>query len=509
MGDRGPSRPDTPLRRLTRSELRNTLRDLLGVTLDGGSALPADPRAAVFRNQSDLFTTDETTVDALRTAMGKIVDRALDPANAPAVAGWLACDPGKQGAACVRPTIAALARRAWRRPVDGGEVDAMVTLAQAAVSAGDDWRTGLSLSLNALLLSPNFLFRVERSADAGGPRALDPHELATRLSYFVWSSMPDDALFARADDGTLVDSAVLHRELQRMLADPKASSLRADFAGQWLDVDELDADATNDGGLATAMKQETFALLGDFLDRDVDFLDVLDAGYSYANATLAPIYGLKGLGAAMGRVSLDGVHRTGLLTQASVLTTSALPTRSSPTRRGKWLLSRMLCAPPPPPPANANTEIDSAKNTLPDPDSATLREKLEAHRTSPTCRACHALIDPPGYAFEHYDQTGAWRDTEPTKKGARAIDATGSLDGVGAFDGAVELSKRLKAAPAVTRCVTELVYTFALGRAASAPGDQAAIDELADGFSRHGRRFRDLVAAVAGHPAFLTRGGAR
>src|SRR3954452_3554849 len=311
------------------------------------------------------------------------------------------------------------------------------------------------------------MFRPELDPDptATALRLLNDFEMAARLSYFLWSSMPDDTLAAAADAGQLRDVASVQQQATRMLADPKAAAMVANMGGQWFGLYKMAAVSpsatqfpTFDPALATAMTQETTLFLNDFFFKSgLSFLDAIDAPWTYANARLAQHYGLTGVtGSAFQKVSLAGTQRAGLLTQASILTTTSFPTRTSPVKRGQGALANLLCTPPPPPPANVPP---GDQTTV--PPGASLRVQLDAHVSSPACSGCHSYMDPIGYALEHFDGIGAWRD----KDGTSATDATGNLPNGTAFDGASQLASVLKQqASSVSDCATQKVFAYSLGR---------------------------------------------
>ena len=370
-------------------------------------------------------------------------------------------------ATCASQVVTAFARKAWRRPATSDELARLTAFVPLARRNGDSFDQGIALAVKAILLSPHFMFRPELDPDptAMAPRLLDDFEVAARLSYFLWSSMPDAALAAAADAGQLRDVASLQQQATRMLADPKAAAMVANMGGQWFGLYKMAAVSpsatqfpTFDPALATAMTQETTLFLNDFFfNSGLSFLDALDAPWTYVNARLAQHYGLSGVtGTAFQKVSLAGANRAGLLGQAAILTTTSLPTRTSPVKRGYWVLSNVLCTPPPPPPDN----IPPLESTMVPPGSS-LRTQLDAHVANPVCAACHNLMDPIGFGMEHFDATGAWRNLDGTSE----IDATGVLPDMTAFDGEVQLASALRhEAPSVTACVTQKMFAYSLGR---------------------------------------------
>ena len=414
--------------------------------------------------------------------------------------------PGEHSEDCAREVVTNLARRAYRRPVTAADVDPLLGLVRQAQAAGDSFEEGIRLALQAVLLSPNFLFRIERDPAAGEEvRALDDHELASRLSYFLWADMPDERLFRLADERRLTDPAVLRAETLRMLADPKARTLVTDFAAQWLQLRALDRAKpdparfpTVDDELRDAMGTETELFLQAIVREDRSVLDLLDAPFTYVNGPLARHYGIRGVdGEAFQRVALDGPQRGGLLSHASVLTVSSYPTRTSPVLRGKWVLENLLGAPPPEPPADVPA-LEAARGAG---AGATLREQMEAHRTNPSCAVCHNQIDPIGFGLEKYDAAGAWR----THENDAQIDDTGVLPDGTAFGGPAELKQVLRdRGDAFRRNLSEKLLTYALGRGLE-HYDAEAVAAIADAARETGDRWSAFVTGVVESAPFRMR----
>jgi len=411
--------------------------------------------------------------------------------------------PGDHVEECAGEVVTNLARRAYRRPVTAADVDPLVGLVRQAQAQGDSFEEGIRLALQAVLLSPNFLFRIEREPAAGEVRALDDHELASRLSYFLWADMPDERLFRLADERRLTDPAVLRAETHRMLSDPKARTLVTDFAAQWLQLRGLDRAKpdparfpTVDDELRGAMRIETELFLEAMLREDRSVLDVLDAPFTFVNGPLARHYGIAGVdGEAFERVALDGPQRGGLLSHASVLTVSSYPTRTSPVLRGKWVLENLLGAPPPEPPADVPA-LEAAGG-----GGGTLREQMEAHRTNPSCAVCHNQIDPIGFGLEKYDAAGAWR----THENEAPIDDTGVLPDGTAFRGPAELKQVLRdRADAFRRNLGEKLLTYALGRGLE-HYDAEAVSAIVDAARENGDRWSAYVTGIVESAPFRMR----
>jgi hypothetical protein len=494
------------MRRLNRTEYDNTLRDLLGVSLRPARAFENDPTGFGFDNNGDVQTLTTLQLEqyqaAAEAAIAELTASGLDKLATAARIG--ACDPAAGD--CVPGLAAGLARRAWRRPVTSQEIDRLMTVAKAARTRGESPLEQLRATLVAVLSSPYFLFRVELDPDpqSGAPHAVGPFEMASRLSYLIYRSMPDDPLFEAAERGQLKTDADVRREAQRMLADPRGAALIEDFAGQWLDLDELSEHQVDPAlygtafgpALAAAMRAETIAFLGEFLQQNLAVSQLLDARFTFVDGRLARHYGLTS-GPAMTRVALDGKQRAGLLTQASVLTTTSLPNRTSPVARGAWVLARLLCAPPPPPPPDV-PPLPEGEMQAP----ASGRALLEEHRKNPACAGCHNLIDPIGLGLENYDAIGRWRD----KDQGVAIDATGALPGGAPFEGAVELGSLLAKDPRVPGCLARNLYTYAVSRR---PEDGSVDDQQVQRILREitDVKLRDLVLGVVASEPFRMRRG--
>jgi hypothetical protein len=405
---------------------------------------------------------------------------------------------------CARQIVEHLARRAYRRPVTKQEADELVNLAALVRKSGDSFEEGIRVALQAMLMSPNFLFRVEREPTSASAYAIDECALASRLSYFLWSSMPDEELMRAADDGRLQRPEVLESEVRRMLKDPKSDALVENFAGQWLGLRLLDRRKPDpahfpevDDELLDAMRRETSLFARAIMREDRSVLDFIDGRYSFLNGPLARYYGITGVtGEEFRRAEFDGEKRSGVVTQASVLTLSSYATRTSPVLRGKWVLENLLGTPPPPPPPGVPPLEEANPGT-----DASLRQRLEQHRANPSCAVCHNQMDPIGFGLENYDAAGAWRDVD----GKFPIDSSGKLPGGASFGGAKELKQVLKSqADLFTRNLTERMLTYALGRGIESY-DRATVDQIAGRLAANGYRFSTLVMEVVNSNAFLMR----
>jgi hypothetical protein len=406
---------------------------------------------------------------------------------------------GPRDAASAQKILAKLARRAYRRPVTDKEVEDLFRLIAMVQKDGGSFEEGLCLAIERMLVSPHFLFRVEKdhSSDRGEDAGkLSQYELASRLSYFLWSSMPDDELLRSADEQRLRQPEVLEAQVRRMLKDAKASALVQNFGGQWLRTQALDShlpDRTKfldfTDYTRMSMKKETELFFEHILREDRPISDFIDANYTFLNQRLAEVYGISGVkGHEFRKVDLTGTQRGGILTHASVLTVASYPNRTSPVLRGKWILENILNAPPPPPPPDVPSLNEQNVGK-----SVSLREQLEKHRANATCASCHARMDPLGFAFEHFDAIGRWRE----KDGAFPIETAGKLPDGRSFKDHAELRALLKAdANAFTECLTAKMLTYALGRGLERR-DRETVKAIAQQVARDGYRFSSLILGIA------------
>ncbi len=408
---------------------------------------------------------------------------------------------------CQSSILAGFAGRAWRRPATDAELASLLALVDLAGTQGDDVEAGLRLALQAVLMSPHFIYRVEVDPDPDSktPHPLTGWELATRLSYFLWSSMPDPALFAAAEAGTLHDPAELAAQARRMLADPKALALTDNFAGQWLftralgDQDpDYDLFPDYDEALEAAMRAETRRYFQAFLQEDIPMDQFLVADFTYVNDRLAAHYDLPAVGSdELVRISLAGTERRGFLTQGSFLRVTSHPKRTSPVLRGKWVLDNLLCSPPRPPPPGVEGLPDGMTTT------GSVRDRLEEHQANPICASCHTVMDPLGFGLDHFDAIGRYR----TEDGGFPIDATGVFAGATTFDGAIEMTQLLAKEPAVYRCLVEKLYTY-LGRSPFRIEASEHIDALTADFAANGYILGDLIVDIVTDDLFVSRRGA-
>ncbi len=422
----------------------------------------------------------------------------------------LSCDPAS-GRPCVERIVSGLARRAYRRPPTRSEVDGLLRFVDLARKEGQSAEQGVQLAIQAMLVSPHFLFRIERDPDPRNPELVhevSPFELASRISYFLWSSMPDDELLALAESGRLRDGDVLSGQVDRMLADPRASAFAANFAGQWLETRNLDIvkpdpDTFKDWNaeLRDAMKLETTMFFEHVLRENRSIGDFLNADYTFLNERLAAHYGIEGVnGPEFRRVSLATDRRGGVLSQAGVLTVSSYPTRTSAVIRGKYVLQNILGMPPPPPPADVPLLSESAGD-----GTRSMREQLEVHRRNPSCAACHRNMDPLGFGLENYDAIGRWRDMD----GRFPVDASGTLPDGRRFGTASEMRALLVSQlPQFSRNLTSRMMTYALRRGLE-PYDRRTVESIHRAVAADGYRLRTMVHQIVKSLPFQARRGER
>ena len=436
----------------------------------------------------------------------------------------LACDATKPKPDQTREVLSRFLARAYRRPATNDELERLVVFALTLQDEGLSWEAAMQRAMMVTLVSPKFLFRLELDdrPESPEPRALDEFQLASRLSYFLWSTMPDDELFALAGRGELTKN--LDAQVVRMLADPKSKSLVDNFAIQWLQLQRLKTVAPDpklfpqfNDRLRAAMFRETELFFEAIIREDRSILDLIDADFTFLNRTLAQHYGLE---AAMGkpaegdprcrrfdpnrdrefeRVTLPDKMRGGLLTQASILTVTSNPTRTSPVKRGRWILEQILGAPPPPPPPNVPELPEGDKAQL----TGSLRQRMEQHRANPACANCHAKMDPLGFAFENFNAIGGFRQ----KDGDFPIEAGGVLPGGKTFQGPVELkSILLEQRAKVGRNLTEKLLTYGLGRGLE-HYDRRPVMKIQAALEKNGYKFSTLAVEIVKSDPFRMRRG--
>ena len=417
----------------------------------------------------------------------------------------LICDPNS-GTACVDRILTQLALHAYRRPPTKPEVAALMHFYQLARQHGQNADQGVQLALQAVLVSPEFLFRIEREPTNGTIHRISDIDLASRLSYFLWTSMPDDRLLTLAEANKLHVPETLDAEVTRMLADPKSSALADNFAGQWLEIrnlDEVHPDPVKfpawSPDLRDAFKTETRLFFEYVLRENRSVGDFIDARYTFVNELLAKHYGIPNVkGDDFRRVELASDQRGGLLSQGTVLTVSSYPTRTSVVLRGKYVLENILGTPPPPPPPDVPQLDDAAVGA-----KASLRQQMEAHRSSAVCASCHSKMDVLGFGLENYDAIGAWRTTD----GKFPVDSTGTLPNGKSFTTPAELRHLLLAnLPEFEHCLNEKMLTYALGRGLG-PSDRNTLAEIDRNVIKSDYRFQSLIREVVHSMPFQMQHG--
>ncbi len=407
-----------------------------------------------------------------------------------------------------REVLGRFAGRAFRRPARDEEVTRLVRLVEGARKEGLGFEAAMQVALQAVLVSPHFLFRWEldpRPLGPGEARELGAYEVASRLSYFLWSSLPDDELLGLAARNALLEPATLEAQVRRMLRDPKASALVRNFGGQWLQIrnlDQVEPDPTVfpgwDGALRDAMRQETELYLQAVVQEDRRVQELVDSDFTFLNEKLARHYRIEGVsGPEFRRVTLPkDSGRGGVVTMGSVLTITSVPTRTAPVLRGKWILEQVLGTPPPPPPPNV-PPVETGAEAV---QAATLRQRLELHRSKPDCMGCHQKMDALGFALEHFDAVGAWRD----KDGPHPIDSAAELPGGRKVGGSTGLKEVLSQSDAFPKALATKLLTYALGRGLE-HYDRRAVKGIVEQLEKNDFRFSALVLGIVRSEPFLKR----
>ncbi|MCA9624470.1 MAG: DUF1592 domain-containing protein [Myxococcales bacterium] len=504
---------DTPIRRLTRFEYNNTVRDLLGDTTAPASGLPPEEEVQGFNNQAAALTTSELLVEQYMRIAEEVSLRAT--ADMPKLIGG--CDYQTDASACADAFIADFGKRAFRRPLTDAETSRLRGLYDWAVDDPDlgTFEDGIQLVIQEVLQSPSFLYRPELGGALpvdGDVVPLTGYEMATKLSYMLWNSMPDDILFEAAEKGELQTQAQLEAQARRMLKDGKAHDAILNFHRQWLQLNHLDT-LTKDPAVYPLYNDGLRPLWKDEIERFVEHVIFEDDGslaalfsadYTFANQELATFYGddITGdlpTGDQFEKVSVDPSRRAGFLTMSAVMATHANLNQSSPVFRGKFVREQLMCDILPLPPNNlviTPPELDPEKTT---------REQFEEIGNNPDCASCHLMMNPIGFGFENYDAIGQWRDTQNGK----TIDATGEIvaaadDLVGEFDGAVDLGQKLAASSQVAECVTSQWFRFAYNRTVT-KDDACNLDQLNEAFAASDFNIRELLVALTQTETFRFR----
>lgn len=508
------------VRRLNRVEYNNTVRDLMLTDFAPAANFPADDAGYGFDNIGDVLTMSPLLLEKYLAAAEQIAEKAIAVPGKGATLDRSKATPFQQryfqypldkdrGAAAAK-FLQQFMRRAYRRTVAPDEVTRVLRFVTPAIAAEGSFEHGMRLAVQAVLVSPHFLFRWELDGapnNAAVVRTLNETELASRLAYFIWSSLPDDRLLQLAETGALRKN--LTTEVARMLSDPKAAALVENFSGQWLELRNLTRAQPDpklfpmfDNRLREDMRRETTMLFTSVMLENRSVLDLLGADYTFINERLARLYGIAGVsGEQFQRVSLRGTGRAGVLTHASVLTVTSDPNRTSPVKRGKYVLENILGTPPPPPPPNVPELARQGEI------KGTLREQMVKHRQNAVCASCHEKMDPLGFAFEHFDAIGRYR----TQDNGQPVDASGKMEGGAAFTNAVQFNQILigQKRGDFVRCLSEKMLTYALGRGLEFY-DKRAVDGITRQMERGGNSFGMLIMGiVTSLPFDMKRGEVR
>ncbi len=495
------SRPGrVTMRRLNKTEYNNTVRDLTGLDLQLANNFPSDDVGNGFDNIGDVLSLPPILMEKYLDAANQIASAVVKNEGALSkVFPRKASDEKnlEEVVEVARANASSFAMRAFRRPLDADESERLVSLMRVAWEANASKEEIVQATLTAVLASPHFLYRIEDDQPADfvdGIRALNDFELASRLSYFLWSSMPDERLFQLAGEKKLHTAEQLSAEVDRMLADAKSTSLVDNFAGQWLQLRDLEAlspdpvkFAAFDSNLRKSMRRETELLFTNILKENRSILELLSADYSFVDERLAKHYGIVGIsGDEFKKVELNGKRR-GMLMHGSILLLTSNPTRTSPVKRGKWVLENLLAEPPPPPPPNV-PELGAAGVAL-----GTLRQQMEQHRENPNCAVCHVKMDAVGFGLENFDAIGSWREADGQEK----IDPSGTLPGGRKFNGPLDLVQILVEDKKMefSRCVTTKMLTYALGRGLGV-ADRCTVSSIVNKLSEEEYRFATLVKSI-------------
>jgi hypothetical protein len=502
-----PSPGPSYIRRVTRVEYNNTVRDLLGDTTGPADGFPPEEKRLGFDNNADALSISPVLAEQYMLAAESIATAAVGARWSTLVSCAATTTDATAVDACGHDFINAFGKKAYRRPLEADDVAALTS----AFDAGKvtDLKTGVRLVIEVALQSPRFLYRVEFGATPAAGQTivkLDDWEMASRLSYLLWHSMPDDALFAAAAGGQLTQASDVQAQVQRMIADPKARGVTADFYTQWLRVGEIDSVEkvaavfpSYSAAIAALMQQETTRFL-DYVTWDGDgSLDtILTAPFTMVNGPLASYYGFSGVsGDAFVKTPLDGTHRSGVLSQGGLLSLLAKADQTSPVHRGKFVREQLLCMELPPPPADLMIKPPALSTTL------TTRQRFTQHSIDPACTGCHHLMDPIGLGFEDFDGAGVFRASE----NGQPIDDSGEVkdsDVTGAFHGVAELASKLASSDQVRACVTAKWFRYGYGRGET-DADSCSMGALKTQFAAGGFKVRDLMIALTQTDAFLYR----
>jgi hypothetical protein len=506
------------IHRLNNNEYDNTVRDLLGTTTQPAAQFLAED-GLNFDNTATALGMTTAQYQGYFDAATALVTEAL--ASATERASFMTCTPTAADDPCARQILTSFGMQIYRRPLETAEVDRAMKLYDADIARAQTGTEAIGQALRGMLSAANFLYRIEHDDNPTSvtPHPLSSYELASRLSYLTWSSMPDAALFSAAKANTLQDPAALETTVDRLLADPKVSAFVESFSGQWLGVRDLITHAVTPeifpsytSTLADAMMAEGNLWFQEFLTQNLPLNTWFSADFNYVNDELAKHYGMPvpGSGTKMVRTVVTTDQRQGFLGLATFLTVSSVPSRTSPTTRGKWVLTALLCAPPaPPPPGIAPLDPVADPNATPDPALAAMqaaenvKDQLAMHRASPACAACHNSLDPIGLGLEQFDGIGRYRDKYGN---GDVIDPQGQLPDGTTFAGAAQLGPLIGKDPRFNACVQSKMFAYALGRDIEAY-DAGETQQLAQKWAARGFTFRNLMKEVVLSDSFRLRRG--
>jgi Protein of unknown function (DUF1592)/Protein of unknown function (DUF1588)/Protein of unknown function (DUF1595)/Protein of unknown function (DUF1587)/Protein of unknown function (DUF1585) len=505
------------IHRLNNLEYDNTIRDLVGVTGNIAQTTFQPDEKGEFDNTADAFTINDARYEQYFNTADSIGEMIF--ASAALKAKILTCAPTAATDACTRNIINGFGGRAWRRPLLTAESDRLVALAGEAVTIGETPENAVKHVVKSILASPQFLYRIEFDSNAASLTAhsLTPYELASRLSYLGWSSMPDDALFALAASGQIVNDTVIAGQIDRMLADPKGASFTESFAGQWLGARDLKGHQVEptafpkfDEPLRQAMIAEELAYFNEFLIGTLPMTAFFTTDINFVNARLATHYGVAApAGGAMTKIANTADTRVGFLGLASFQTFTSFSYRTAPTLRGKWVLLNLLCQTIPPVPAGVPTLDPAGAAADPALQSQNVRVRLAAHRTMATCAACHATLDPIGLGLENFDAIGAYRQKYGVNGTGDAIDSSGVLPSGEMFSTVSQLATALSTGTKVTQltnCASEKMMTYALSRSL-ADSDTPYLTQIRAKWATEGFGLKALLKDIVLNDTFKFRRG--
>jgi hypothetical protein len=492
-----------PLRRLTRSEFDNTIRDLIGEDRRLAQAFPPEELRGGFDNNADVRSVSDLLAEGYASAAADVAKTVTTR-----LAAMLPCDPSREGEpACLDRFLDGFGKRAWRRPLTADERGDLAKIFSAARHT--TFAEGIDAVVQVMLLSPQFLYRLETglAVPGQGYGRLTSWEMASRLSYLMWATMPDAELMSAAEAGKLATRDEVMTQARRLLDNPRATAMVQGFAAQWLELRDL-ADADKDpvafprytDDLRDLWRQETDGFVAEVWKTDARLDTLLSAPFSVMNGKLAGLYGVKGpAGDAFEKVALDPTQRAGVLSQGALMAARSGPDQTSPVQRGVFVREQMLCQPLPPPPPEVNAMPPMLNPKM------TTKERFAAHRQDPSCASCHDLIDNLGFGFENLDPLGVYRTTENGKP----VDAGGRFIGTdvdGPFTGVPEMARKLVQSTQVEGCMVTHWFDYGLGREAT-PEDACTQQTLGRLFASSGRDVRQLLLALTQSDAFFYKGG--